>query len=118
MRGYKKKDAPEVLRKWTGSNHPWFDFVSDKTAYPQVKKSLLEEQNHLCCYCESAVKDAYRHIEHYEPRSRAQNSIYEYTSMACSCNRGRHLIQREPDFGVTSVNYSFNELLGKASSPS
>jgi hypothetical protein len=30
----------------------------------------------------------------------------------------RRPFQREPDFGVTSVNYSFNELLGKAAAPS
>lgn len=29
----------------------------------------------------------------------------------------RRPFQREPDFGVTSVNYDFSELLGKASSP-
>ncbi|MBU0986371.1 MAG: DUF3883 domain-containing protein [Proteobacteria bacterium] len=30
----------------------------------------------------------------------------------------RRPFQREPDFGVTSVNYNFNELLGKAAPPS
>jgi len=30
----------------------------------------------------------------------------------------RKPFQREPDFGVTSVNYNFNELLGKAAPPS
>ena len=30
----------------------------------------------------------------------------------------RRPFQREPDFGVTSVNYSFNELIGKAAPPS
>ena len=30
----------------------------------------------------------------------------------------RRPFQREPDFGVTSVNYNFGELLGRASVPS
>jgi hypothetical protein len=29
----------------------------------------------------------------------------------------RQPFKREPDFGVTSVNYDFSELLAKASSP-
>ena len=89
MRRYSKQDSPEVLRKWIGSNHPWGNFVADPAAYTQVKQTLLEEQNHLCCYCESAAKDAESHIEHYEPRSRAKNRIYDYTNLACSCNGGR-----------------------------
>jgi hypothetical protein len=30
----------------------------------------------------------------------------------------RHPFQREPDFGAASVNYSFSELLSKATLPS
>ena len=88
MRRISKQDPPEVLRKWIGSNHAWDDFVADSTAYPKVKQSLLDEQNHLCCYCESSVKDENSHIEHYEPRSRAQNRTYEYANLTCSCNGG------------------------------
>lgn len=94
MRNYRKQNAPDVLKNWNRSNRAWEDFVADPTAYSQVKLSLLGEQNHLCCYCESAIKDSGSHIEHYEPRSRVQNRTYKYANLACSCNgsvgRDRH----------------------------
>lgn len=67
MKSYRKQNAPDVLRDWNRSNRAWENFVADPIAYSQVKQSLLGEQNHLCCYCESDIEDSGSHIEHYEP---------------------------------------------------
>ena len=88
MKSYTKHEAPDVLRRWIGSRTPWEDFVADKAAYVPVKEGLANEQNHLCCYCESAIKDTNNHIEHYQPRSTYQDKIYDYANLACSCNGG------------------------------
>ena len=99
MKSYRKQNAPDVLRDWNRSNRAWENFVADPIAYSQAKQSLLGEQNHLCCYCESAIEDSGSHIEHYEPRSRAQSRIFEYENLACSCNgsvdRDRHCGHRK-----------------------
>lgn len=89
MKTYKKQEPPEVLHKWEGSHRPWEDFVYTPNAYEPVKQKLLQEQNHLCCYCESKVEDSDSHIEHYEPRSCNQNRTYDYANLACSCYGGK-----------------------------
>ena len=88
MRSYCKNAAPGVLGQWTGPGRTWSDFATAPTAYPPVKEALLQEQNGLCCYCESNIFDQNNHIEHYEPRARNPGRIFDYTNMACSCNGG------------------------------
>jgi uncharacterized protein (TIGR02646 family) len=88
MRSYKKQGAPEILEGWGRSRRPWEDFVQNSIDYESLKRRLVQEQSHLCCYCESTVDDSISHIEHYEPRSRNQNRTYDYTNLACSCNGG------------------------------
>jgi uncharacterized protein (TIGR02646 family) len=88
MKSYNKQNAPAALNGWDGSRHPWSDFCQDRVSYNEVKQSLTGEQNHLCCYCESAIKDSDSHIEHYKPRSRKQMLMYDYSNLACSCNGG------------------------------
>lgn len=89
MKSYTKNEAPEALGRWNDSRAPWEYFTADREAYVSVKESLIQEQNHLCCYCESAIRDANSHIEHYKPRYNHQNEIYSYANMACSCNGGQ-----------------------------
>jgi uncharacterized protein (TIGR02646 family) len=77
-----------VLEHWTGTDRTWSDFATAQATYPPVKEALLQEQNGLCCYCESAISNQDSHIEHYEPRDRNPGRIFDYTNMACSCNGG------------------------------
>jgi len=88
MRSYKKQGAPEILVGWVRSRRPWEDFVQNSIDYESVKRGLVQEQSHLCCYCESTADDLDSHVEHYEPRSRNQNRTYDYANLACSCNGG------------------------------
>ncbi len=44
-------------------------------------------------------------------------AIVEFDGKTYQVHYVRRPFQREPDFGVTSVNYSFRELLGRGEAP-
>lgn len=54
-----------------------------------LHNNLRQEQNGLCCYCESEINDDDGHIEHMEPRGRNQARTYDYSNLAISCNGGK-----------------------------
>ncbi len=42
----------------------------------------------------------------------------QFVGVPLAAHRLRRPLRREPDFGATSVNYNFNELLGRSEEPS
>lgn len=65
----------------------WYTFMGTQ-CHGDVRQSLRQEQNGLCCYCELEVEDGDEHIEHMEPRGRNQARTYDYFNLAISCNGG------------------------------
>ena len=51
----------------------------------EVKFSLMNEQGHICCYCERQLTATDSHIEHFNPQSNNAVDPLNYTNMLCSC---------------------------------
>lgn len=76
-----------VLKK----NSIWKDFT--QTGRPgvngDVKRSLLDEQGYICCYCMSRIELDDITIEHIESRSAYPTNMFDYNSnLLGSCNGG------------------------------
>jgi uncharacterized protein (TIGR02646 family) len=52
----------------------------------RIKKSLLNEQDHLCCYCEKKIDTENSHIEHIKPQSQFPTESLDYDNLLASCN--------------------------------
>ncbi|MBZ0154719.1 MAG: TIGR02646 family protein [Alphaproteobacteria bacterium] len=65
----------------------WYDFMRTQ-CHAEVGDNLRQEQQFLCCYCESEIGEDDSHIEHMVPRSIHNNLTYEYSNLAASCNGG------------------------------
>ena len=83
------KDAePKEFKDWKDlGNDDWqptYDELrgNEKAA---VKKSLMEEQGYICCYCERRLEDRDSHIEHLRPQSDPTVDPLDYSNMLCSC---------------------------------
>lgn len=69
------------------ANQDWRAFMTTP-CHTEVGHNLRQEQNELCCYCESETHDGGGHIEHMEPRSCSRTRAYDYSNLAFSCNGG------------------------------
>jgi len=52
-----------------------------------IYRSLIEEQMHICCYCERRLENDDYHIDHVKPQHLQDVDPLDYTNMACSCLR-------------------------------
>ena len=59
-----------------------------------VHGALMEEQEFLCCYCETTVSMHDSHVEHFRPRKFFRDQQLDYENLHCSCQR--ELKPREP----------------------
>lgn len=106
MRRIKKIREPEHFRLWKNKfqmlNHrsPLYDDLHQSGEYGKLRKSLLEEQGYICCYCEKAIgrgSDIDCNIEHFMPRhpdnkflnseerEQCRNAQLDYTNLFVSC---------------------------------
>jgi uncharacterized protein (TIGR02646 family) len=53
-----------------------------------LRKSLLEEQGYICCYCMSRISCDNSKIEHFKPQSPHRDKQIEYSNLFISCNDG------------------------------
>ena len=53
-----------------------------------VKDALLDEQGHICCYCERRLQDDDSHIEHLVPQSDSSADPLDFGNLLCSCQKG------------------------------
>jgi uncharacterized protein (TIGR02646 family) len=63
----KKGNPPNNLIQYIKIGGKWE--ISDSAVRNELRKSLLEEQNHLCAYCMSRIKCRGSQIEHWFPRT-------------------------------------------------
>ncbi len=52
-----------------------------------IHDALMNEQGHICCYCESPVARDDSHVEHFRPRSQFPSRELDYQNLHCSCLR-------------------------------
>lgn len=87
MRTITRNPAPACLSRSVGGQD-WADFMGTQ-CHRDLAARLLDEQFHLCCYCETEIGVKQCHIEHMAPRSAAPGRTYDYSNLASSCNGGR-----------------------------
>lgn len=112
MKHIQKQSEPEEFTKWKEKKRIWEKFQKKTKIRRLVKNSLLEEQFHLCCYCEQSLEGEYddeveplsdselyddaqpdddsikpekSHIEHFRPRSDSAVDPLDYENLLCSC---------------------------------
>ncbi|MBF0137851.1 MAG: TIGR02646 family protein [Magnetococcales bacterium] len=82
-----------------------------------LKKSLMEEQGYICCYCERRISEDDSHIDHLRPQEEFGWSALDYGNMLCSCQL--ELARNEPRHCGNSKGSWFNsELLISPLDPS
>jgi len=73
---------------------------------------LLNEQNGLCCYCESKITVDDSHVEHIKPKSvDYDNLTFEYSNLLVSCEGKCHTDGQAPLTCGHKKDNHFDELL-------
>ena len=88
MKPIVKNSEPQQFSKWKaqgGASRRWDDVRGRiKTV---VQRALMDEQGHICCYCESLITATSSHVEHFRPRSQFRSRELDYRNLHCSCLR-------------------------------
>lgn len=86
----KKNMQPGEFIRYAKSKAAHFDGM-DGMAKKALRTALLEEQGYLCAYCMSRLEDSHHavKIEHYEPRTAANELEYKNLLAVCRGNEGR-----------------------------
>ena len=89
MRYIQKLETPVFFIDNTDYLQSWSNYKSSHKRI--VKKYILDnEQNNLCCYCESRVNIDNSHIEHIKPKSLYPKLIFNYRNLSISCQGTCH----------------------------
>ena len=87
MRTIEHGDVPELFKQWRkeNPNKNWNDF-SGTTAYLDLRKKLIFQQEKMCCYCEVALKeDTAAHVEHLKDKHRYPKEVFNFENLMASC---------------------------------
>ncbi len=82
-----ESEAPDGFKAWKRSHRgAVYSRLKERRVKSALKKSLVERQKRLCCYCESRIETDNSHIEHIEPQLGGLSArTLEYSNMAASC---------------------------------
>ncbi len=89
MRRIRKSAEPSTFTAWCkGIKRPrpiplWSTFPDPPRA--DVRRLLLNDQVHLCCYCCSSISNGSFHIEHFRPRKLFPHLTYNWPNFLASC---------------------------------
>ncbi len=88
MKFIQKGPEPQQLVNWKSlANDDWQPEYGSMGGQLKtiVKKSLMQEQGYICCYCERRLDLDDSHIEHFNPQSDGEVDPLDYSNMLCSC---------------------------------
>ncbi|MDR2704201.1 MAG: TIGR02646 family protein [Planctomycetaceae bacterium] len=88
MKQITKKTEPNEFIQWKKSFPdivPGWDEFDTKPIKQVVKKSLLEEQGYICCFCETEVDGDHGHIAHLKDQQSHPCDVLNYNNMLYSC---------------------------------
>lgn len=88
MKHIVKQAEPQEFMDWKAlANDDWQPTYGTLSSAVKntVKRSLMEEQGYICCYCECRLEDNDSHIEHFEPQSAGNTDPLDFSNMLCSC---------------------------------
>lgn len=84
MKLINKNDEPEQLKIFNTNRGKkyisWGDKCVPPSVYADIKKSLFVEQDGYCAYCLRKIDNKCR-VEHFAPRSKYPNLIWDYKNM-------------------------------------
>ena len=88
MRHIVKGDSPSELETFKRKNPSkvYKDLKGNEEVKSSIQASLLNEQDHLCCYCEKSIDTEKSHIEHIKPQSQFPTETLDYDNLLASCN--------------------------------
>jgi uncharacterized protein (TIGR02646 family) len=70
----------------------WKTFQKKKDVRNAVKQALLDEQGHICCYCQNTIETT---IEHFVPRSIDATRMFDYDNLFVCCKGGEEERQNQ-----------------------
>jgi uncharacterized protein (TIGR02646 family) len=75
----------KILESSLGKDGVIYDYSK-----PQLRKVLVEEQFHICCYCNDSIKGESldTKIEHLLPKETYKEDIFNYLNLLAACNGG------------------------------
>lgn len=75
----------KILESSLGKDEVIYDYSK-----PQLRKVLVEEQFHICCYCNDTIKGESldTKIEHFLPKETYKEDIFNYLNLLAACNGG------------------------------
>ncbi|MFZ2890088.1 retron system putative HNH endonuclease [Sulfuricurvum sp.] len=89
------KELREKIKTAPKKSEVWDNDYKNKRV---LKEHILQnEQNWLCCYCESKVTLNDSHVEHIKPKSLDYDNLsFEYSNLAVSCDGKCHTEVNKP----------------------
>ncbi|MCG9873741.1 MAG: TIGR02646 family protein [Leptospiraceae bacterium] len=90
MKFIQKSAEPKEFSDWKAQeNDDWRPSYSDLSGNVKraVYESLLNEQFHVCGYCERTLNENDFHIDHLSPQSSKLDDELDYNNFICSCIR-------------------------------
>jgi uncharacterized protein (TIGR02646 family) len=94
MRFINKTLSPQELEEWklqrldAGQSLTYNDLSGNPQSI--LKTKLLDEQKHLCCYCQQVITLQNSTIEHFLPQALFKRHEVDYLNLhlVCKCSRG------------------------------
>jgi uncharacterized protein (TIGR02646 family) len=79
----------KVIFDLLASNLGKDEAINDYSA-SQLRRALVEEQFHICCYCNDSIKGESldTKIEHFLPKETYKEDIFNYSNLLAACNGG------------------------------
>ncbi len=87
MKHIVKGDEPASFQCWKQQNRTvnWSDF-SGSEVYQELRSTLTEQQENLCCYCEIALKqNTDAHVEHLKDKQSYPQDMFDFRNLLASC---------------------------------
>jgi len=110
MKHIQKQAEPQEFIDWKSRPRKYERFKKTAPIKQVVKAALMQEQGHLCCYCERRLSDNDSHIEHFKPQKDPAVDPLDFTNLLCSCQKD--LAHGEPRHcGNSKGSYDANLLV-------
>lgn len=90
MRRIKKLNPPEWFVEWIKEYYMYHQDTVSYSDLPEKERrrlrgSLIKEQGYICCYCMKRIYTDSSHIEHFMPREKYKEYIFDYNNLFASC---------------------------------
>jgi uncharacterized protein (TIGR02646 family) len=109
MKNIIKNSEPQAFIDWKSNKHftkqdlinnpnlindkvlIWKKFTKKAKVKNEIKKSLLEEQGYICCYCQNEIDETKMTIEHLNCRNCYPTEMFDYNNLMSCCDGGQHI---------------------------